>query len=165
LTDINDENLGEVGSLQASAYLLLGLALLILSAEALVAAAISIAEILGVSTSIIGLTIVALGTSLPELAASVTCALKGHYDLAIGNIFGSNILNFLAVLPFPGLFAPSSIEPALLYRDFTGVLLLTLLLAYFCYSGIKKGKMISRFNGAIFVSIYAGWFSIMMFQV
>lgn len=144
---------------------MLGLALLVLSAEALVVAAISIAESLHVSAAIIGLTLVALGTSLPELAASVTCVLKGHHDLAIGNIIGSNILNLLAVLPFPGLFAPGGIEPALLYRDFSVVLLLTLLLAYFCYSGIKKGKMIGRANGAVFVSIYIAWFSIMIFQV
>jgi len=163
--DLNDENIGEVNSLQAAAYMALGLALLVLGAEALVAAAISIAESLGVSTAIIGLTAVALGTSLPELAASVTCVLKGHHDLAIGNIVGSNILNLLAVLPFPGLFAAGSIEPALFYRDFTGVLILTLMLAYFCYAGVKKGKMISRFNGAAFMSLYLGWFSVMLYQI
>ena len=145
--------------------MILGLALLVLSAEALVAAATSIAESLGVSAAIIGLTVVALGTSLPELAASVTCVLKGHHDLAIGNIVGSNILNLLVVLPFPGLFAAGAVEPALLYRDFTGVLILTLMLAYFCYTGVKKGKMISRFNGAVFMSLYLGWFSVMLYQI
>jgi cation:H+ antiporter len=84
--------------------------------------------------------------------------------LAIGNIVGSNILNLLAVLPFPGLFAAGYIEPALFYRDFMGVLVLTLLLAYFCYRGIKKGKMISRLNGAVFMSIYLAWFGIMIYQ-
>lgn len=165
LPELNDETLSEVSSLQATAYLVLGLALLVLSAEALVAAATSIAESLGVSTAIIGLTVVALGTSLPELAASVTCVLKGHHDLAIGNIVGSNILNLLAVLPFPGLFAAGVIEPALFYRDYAGVLLLTLLLAYFCYAGIKKGKMISRLNGAVFMSLYLGWFGVMLYQI
>ena len=163
--DLNDENTGEVNSLQATAYMVLGLALLVLSAEALVTAATSIAESLGVSAAIIGLTVVALGTSLPELAASVTCVLKGHHDLAIGNIVGSNILNLLAVLPFPGLFAAGAIEPALLYRDFTGVLILTLMLAYFCYTGVKNGKIISRFNGAVLMSLYLGWFSVMLFQI
>jgi len=165
MPELADEDLSEISSLQASAYLVLGLALLVLSAEALVAAATSIAGSLGVSTAIIGLTVVALGTSLPELAASVTCALKGHHDLAIGNIVGSNILNLLAVLPFPGLFAPGVIEPALLYRDYIGVLTLTLLLAYFCYQGVKKGKMISRLNGAVFISIYLGWFGVMLYQI
>jgi len=165
MPELADEELSEISSLQAGAYLVLGLALLVLSAEALVAAATSIAGSLGVSTAIIGLTVVALGTSLPELAASVTCALKGHHDLAIGNIVGSNILNLLAVLPFPGLFAPGVIEPALLYRDYIGVLTLTLLLAYFCYQGVKKGKMISRLNGAVFISIYLGWFGVMLYQI
>lgn len=163
-TDIYDE-ISPVSNAQSTAYLALGLALLVLSAQALVAAASSIAESLGVSTAIIGLTIVALGTSLPELAASVTCVLKGHHDLAIGNIVGSNILNLLAVLPFPGLFSPGLIEPALLYRDYSVVLLLTTLLAYFCYAGIKKGKMISRFNGVIFLFIYCAWFTVMVVQV
>ncbi len=165
MPELADEELSEISSLQAGAYLVLGLALLVLSAEALVAAATSIAGSLGVSTAIIGLTVVALGTSLPELAASVTCVLKGHHDLAIGNIVGSNILNLLAVLPFPGLFAPGVIEPALLYRDYIGVLFLTLLLAYFCYQGVKKGKMISRLNGAVFISIYLGWFGVMLYQL
>ena len=164
-TNPNDENTGKVDSLRAASYMILGLALLVISAEALVAAATSIAESLGVSAAIIGLTVVALGTSLPELAASVTCALKGHHDLAIGNIVGSNILNLLAVLPFPGLFAAGAIEPALLYRDFAGVLILTLMLAYFCYTGVKRGKMISRFNGAVFMSLYLGWFSVMLYQI
>ena len=144
LPEISDTELGTINNAQAALYLALGLALLVLSAEALVAAATSIAEDLDVSTAIIGLTVVALGTSLPELAASVTCVLKGHHDLAIGNIVGSNILNLLAVLPFPGLLSPGPIEAQLLFRDYVSVLLLTLLLAYFCYIGIKKGVMIGR---------------------
>lgn len=163
--ELEESELAEINSLQAMAYLVLGLALLVLSAEALVQAATSIAEQLGVSTAIIGLTIVALGTSLPELAASVTCVLKGHHDLAIGNIVGSNILNLLAVLPFPGLLSAGAIDSSLLYRDYIGVLILTLLLSYFCYRGIKKNKMIGRINGLAFLSIYAGWFTLMLIQV
>jgi len=165
LPEVSDAELAIINNLQAVLYLALGLALLILSAEALVAAATSIAEGLEISTAIIGLTIVAFGTSLPELAASVTCVLKGHHDLAIGNIVGSNILNLLAVLPFPGLFSPGPIESQLLFRDYVTVLLLTLLLAYFCYIGVKKGVMIGRMNGIIFLSIYCGWFTVMLVQV
>ncbi len=165
VSEIDEESLDHVSNLQAAAYLILGLALLILSAEALVEAATSIAESIGVSTAIIGLTVVALGTSLPELAASVTCVLKGHHDLAIGNIVGSNILNLLAVLPFPGLFSPGVIEENLLYRDFTFVLILTVMLAYFCYTGIKNKKMIGRFSGAMFLSMYCGWFTVMLVQL
>ena len=164
-TELDDKSLSEANSLQAVAYMVLGLVVLVSSAEALVAAASYIAESLDVSAAIIGLTVVALGTSLPELAASVTCVLKGHHDLAIGNIVGSNILNLLAVLPFPGLFAAGAIEPALLYRDFASVLILTLMLAYFCYTAVKKEEMISRFNGAVFMSLYIGWFSVLVYQL
>lgn len=163
--EIEESKLPEINSIQAILYLMLGLALLILSAQVLVEAASSIAEQLGVSTAIIGLTVVALGTSLPELAASVTCVLKGHHDIAIGNIVGSNILNLLAVLPFPGLLSAGPIDPSLLYRDYFGVLILTLLLAFFCHRAIKKNKMIGRINGIIFLSIYGGWFTLMLIQV
>ena len=147
---------------QAVAYMVLGLILLIVSAEALVASASAIAEGLGVSEAIIGLTIVALGTSLPELAASITCVLKGHYDLAIGNIVGSNIINLLAVLPFPGLLSPGLIQAPLLFRDFAAVTLLTLLLAAFCYYAVTRGKKLGRLSGVIFLSIYCGLFTVML---
>ena len=155
----------ELPNWRAAAYLSLGLALLILSAEALVQAASSIALRLEVSTAVIGLTVIALGTSLPELAASITCVLKGHHDLAIGNIVGSNILNLLVVLPFPGLLSPGSIEKELFYRDFISVLILTLLLAYFCYRSVKGDTRISRLSGAMFLLIYCGWFTVMILQV
>ncbi len=163
--EIEETDLEQINSFQAVVYLFLGLALLILSAEALVQAASSIAVSLGVSTAIIGLTVVALGTSLPELGLSVTCVLKGHHDLAIGNIVGSNIFNLLAVLPFPGLLAAGPIEDGLLQRDYAVVLLLTLLLAYFCYRGIKKHKMIGRVSGGIFLLIYGSWFMLMLSQL
>lgn len=149
-------------SLKAVAYLTIGLLILVISAEALVQAASNIAEALGVSASIIGLTIVALGTSLPELAASVTCVLKNQDELAIGNIVGSNILNLLAVLPFPGIFAPGLIEANLFYRDFSIVTFLTILLCFFCYRSIKKEIHIGRANGIIFLLIYCGWFTVML---
>ena len=155
----------ELPNWQAAAYLTLGLALLILSAEALVYAASSVALALGVSTAVVGLTVIALGTSLPELAASITCVLKRHDDLAIGNIVGSNILNLLVVLPFPGLLSSGSIEKELFYRDFTSVLILTLLLSYFCYRSVKGNHRIGRFSGALFLLIYCGWFTVMVLQV
>ena len=156
---------GDLSRWQAVAYLTLGLSLLVLGAEALVQAAISIAEQLNVSTAVIGLTVIALGTSLPELAASVTSVLKGHHDLAIGNIVGSNILNLLVVLPFPGLLSPGSIEKELFSRDFVSVLILTFLLSYLCYRSVKSNRQISRLSGAIFLLIYCGWFTVMVLQV
>lgn len=162
LIEIDAENIAAMGNLRASAYLVLGLALLILSAEALVQAATSIATVLGVSPTIIGLTVIALGTSLPELAATATCAMRGHHELAIGNIVGSNIINVLAVLPFPGLFAPYTIEKELLWRDYATMMILTLLLALFCYRAIKHKKMIGRTYGVIFIVIYCAWFGLML---
>lgn len=164
VASVTEDEIAKINNLQAIAYLALGLALLILSAEALVQAATSIAESLEVSTAIIGLTVVALGTSLPELALSVTCVLKGHDDLAIGNIVGSNILNLLVVLPFPGLLSAGLIESELFYRDYLGVLVLTILLAIFCYVGIKRDTRIGRFNGLVFLLIYCGWFTVMLMQ-
>ena len=163
--EFKQSDFSDLNRLRAVAYLLLGLVLLITSAEFLVRAASSIAESLSVSTAVIGLTIVALGTSLPELATTVTCALNRQHDLAIGTIFGSNILNLLTVLPFPGLFSPGPIEPLLLSRDYLVVLVLTLLLSYYCYRGIKRKKMIGRVCGLIFLSIYCGWFTVMLIQL
>ena len=165
LPELDEENLIHLSNPRAIIYMILGLALLVLSADAMVEAASSIAELLLVSPAIIGLTVVALGTSLPEVAASVTCALKGHHELAIGNIVGSNILNLLAVLPFPGLFAPTAIEPSLFYRDFMTVMIMTLVLAFFCYRSIKKNLMIGRIYGMVFLLMYCGWFTLMVLQM
>lgn len=165
IDELDEDEISSVNSLQALAYLALGLALLVLSAEALVQAASAIAATLGVSTAIIGLTVVALGTSLPELAASVTCVLRNHHELAIGNIVGSNILNLLVVLPFPGLLSAGPVEAQLVIRDYPFVLGLTLLLSLFCYLGVKRNKMISRGNGVAFLLVYCTWFAVMFSQI
>ncbi|MDX1491195.1 MAG: calcium/sodium antiporter [Pseudohongiellaceae bacterium] len=158
--DINSEfHLPEMSKGKAVFFLLLGLVFLIGSAEALVRSASSIATELGVSSAIIGLTIVALGTSLPELAACITSALRGHDDLALGNIVGSNIMNFLVVLPFPGLLSPGTIENALFTHDFSTFFGLTALLGIICYWAIKTKKKIGRLSGASFLLIYGIWFS------
>jgi cation:H+ antiporter len=165
LPEIDEENLLHLSNTRAAIYLGLGLALLVVSADAIVQACSTIANELGVSSAIIGLTVVALGTSLPEVAASAACALKGHHELAIGNIVGSNILNLLAVLPFPGLFAPVAVDPALLHRDYLAMLLLTLLLAVFCFRAIKNNTMIGRAYGVVLIACYCLWFSIMVIQM
>jgi cation:H+ antiporter len=165
LPELEDDNLMHLTNARASIYLVLGLALLVLSADAIVTACSSLAQTLGVSSAIVGLTVVALGTSLPEVAASAACALKGHHDLAIGNIVGSNILNLLAVLPFPGLFAPVELEPMLLQRDFVAMLLMTILLAWLCFRSTRSDMMIGRGYGVILISCYLTWFGIMAFQM
>ena len=107
----------------------LGLAVLIGSSKLLVWGAIGIASALGVSDLVIGLTIVAIGTSLPELAASITSVKKGHHDIAIGNVLGSNIFNLATVLPLPALLAPGMIESTIMSRDYWWMLGLSIVFA------------------------------------
>ena len=160
-----DHDLSSISILRATGYLAIGLLILIVSAEALVQGASNIAGLLGVSTGIIGLTIVALGTSLPELAASVVSVIKNQDELAIGNIVGSNIFNLLTVLPFPGFFAPGPFAANLFYRDFSVVTLLTIVLCVFCYLSLNKKGTIGRTSGIIFLSIYFSWFTVMLMDV
>ncbi|MGB1091078.1 MAG: calcium/sodium antiporter [Oceanobacter sp.] len=119
-------------------WLVIGLIALMASSKALVWGATDIARGFGVSELIIGLTIVAIGTSLPELAASVASALKGHHEIAIGNVIGSNLFNLLAVMPVPGLIATLDIEPTAIHRDVPVMLALTLLL--FILFLVNKGS-------------------------
>ncbi len=153
-----------VSNLKAVFYSLVGLGLLVVSSQAMVVAASSIAAALGVGTGVIGLTVVALGTSLPELALSITCAVKDEDELAIGNILGSNIMNLLVVLPFPGLLMPGglALESRFVYLDYPATLLICLVLSLFCYTSIKRGTSIGRFGGLCLLLIYCGWFSLML---
>ena len=141
---------------QGVTWLLGGLVLLVLSAELLVWAASNIAVRLGVSDMLIGLTIVAVGTSLPELAATVGAAVRGHTDIAIGNVVGSNILNTLAVLAVPGLIANTHMEAVALWRDCGTMLALTLLLALFAYA-VNSRPIITRFEGAVMLLAWIGY--------
>ena len=151
-----DEIHVDMSTRKAVAWFLFALALLLCSSKLLVWGATEIAVQMEIDEVIIGLTIVAIGTSLPELAASVASALKGHHDIAIGNIIGSNILNLLAVMPFPGLIAPSAISGDIFWRDGATVLGLTALLALFIYASGKNGKL-GRFHGISFLCIYGGY--------
>ncbi|TDO99888.1 calcium/sodium antiporter [Marinomonas balearica] len=107
---------------------ILGLIVLVLSSKVLVWGAVGIATSLGISELVIGLTIVAIGTSLPELAASITSVKKGHHDIAIGNVLGSNLFNLATVLPMPAILAPGVLNIEVLNRDYWWVLALTLTL-------------------------------------
>ena len=134
-------------------WLVFGLLLLLLSAQLVTQEATKIAQLLGIDELIIGLTIVAIGTSLPELAASVSAAVKGHADIAIGNIVGSNILNVLAVLSVPALMHPIGIDSVVLWRDYGAMTTLTLALVIFA---LCRGS-ISRLEGALMLTIWLGY--------
>jgi cation:H+ antiporter len=150
------DELPEMTNKQSIFWLAIGLIVLLASAQVLVYAATNIASTLGVTDMIIGLTIVAVGTSLPELAATVGSALKGQPDIAIGNVVGSNILNILAVLAVPGLINATDMDYAALWRDSGLMLALTLMLALFAY-GINSRAVITRFEGAVMLMAWMGY--------
>lgn len=144
-------------SLRAAAFwVVLGLLLLIISSRLLVWGAVSIAQAFGVSDLIIGLTVVAIGTSLPELASSLVAVRKNEHDLALGNIIGSNLFNTLIVVGIAGAIHPLAIEPELLYRDMLtmGALTLFLLLACISFGGVAR---IGRIKGAILLTSYIAY--------
>tara|TARA_R110001583_G_scaffold195321_1_gene371684 strand:- start:7138 stop:8109 length:972 start_codon:yes stop_codon:yes gene_type:complete len=128
-------------------WLVLGLVLLIVSSRVLVWGAVNIAHAFGVSDLIIGLTIVALGTSLPELAASVIAVRKGEHDIAIGNVVGSNMFNLLAVVGIAGVISPmSSLPEQVLSRDWLVMMGMTVALLIIAY-GFRRAGRINRFEG------------------
>lgn len=133
-----------------------GLVLLPLSANFLVDAAVYMAKYFGVSDLVIGLTIIALGTSLPELAASIAGVMKGEDDLALGNIIGSNIFNLLAVLGMPGLIAPGLLDSDAVNRDMYVMFALSLMLVAASFS-FRGKRQISRIEGVIFVLCFIGY--------
>ncbi len=150
------EELPEMPMKPALIYLSTGLIVLLASSNVLVWAATEIARALNVDDIIIGLTIVAVGTSLPELAATVGSALKGHTDIAVGNVVGSNILNILAVLAVPALVSPTDISAAVFWRDCGMMVALTLLLGLFAY-GINSRAIITRFEGSVLILSWIGY--------
>lgn len=129
-------------------WLILGLILLIISSRVLVWGAVNIAHALGVSDLIIGLTIVALGTSLPELAASIIAVRKGEHDIAIGNVVGSNMFNILAVIGIAGVISPTTnLSSDILSRDWLVMMGMTVALLIMAY-GFRRTGRINRLEGA-----------------
>ena len=157
------EAMGKLTTKQSLFWMAVGLIALIISAKLLVWGAVDVARFFGISELVIGLTIVAIGTSLPELAASVTSALKGHHDIAIGNVVGSNIFNLLAVMPIPGLIAYTQVQEMALYRDYGTMLLLTLLLIAFIYA-FRRSKRIGRAAGGILLLAYMSYLGLLLVQ-
>lgn len=142
-------------------WIVAGLVFLILSSRALVWGAVEIARDLGVSDLIIGLTIVAVGTSLPELASSIAAAKKGEDDIAFGNIIGSNLFNTLMVVGLAGAISPLEVESAAISRDLPVMAALTLSLFVFGYAFKKEGRRaqgrINRIEGGILLAVYAAY--------
>jgi cation:H+ antiporter len=157
------EELNTMSRGKAIFWLVVGLIALMFSAQILVWGAVEVARNFGISELIIGLTIIAIGTSLPELAASVASALKGHHDIAIGNVVGSNIFNLLAVMPIPGLIATTEVTPEVLYRDYGTMLLITLFLIGFVYMFRANGRVGRRAGGLLLLG-YFSYLGLLMYQ-
>lgn len=138
-------------------WLMAGLVLLVASSRILVWGAVEIAHIFGVSDMIIGLTIVAIGTSLPELASSIIAARKGEHDIALGNVLGSNLFNTLAVVGIAGTIHPFAVAPETLFRDMgvMGALTVSLFIIGYGFRG-RQGR-INRFEGAVLLAVYTGY--------
>ena len=145
-------------------WLVLGLVLLVVSSRALVWGAVEIARTLGVSDLLIGLTIVAIGTSLPELASSIAAARKGENDLALGNIIGSNLFNTLAVVGLAAIVSPmDAIEKAVAYRDMPLMIALTVALIVLGFRRKGDGRL-NRIAGAILLAVYVGYLALLIVQ-
>lgn len=154
--DAQDAQESSMSLPKAIMWLVLGLVLLIVSSRMLVWGAVEIAHALGISDLIIGLTIVAVGTSLPELASSIIAAIKNEHDIALGNIIGSNLFNTLAVVGIAGSIAPMEVSFEVLTRDVTVMCALTVALLIFALG--KKGKArINRFEGALLLLSYIAY--------
>ena len=138
-------------------WLVVGLVLLIASSRILVWGAVTIAQSLGISDLIIGLTIVAIGTSLPELASALAAVKKNEHDLILGNILGSGIFNILAVVGLAAVIEPLSVAPEVLYRDWTLMFGLTLALLVMGFGLTGWRKLISRVDGALLLLVYVGY--------
>jgi len=134
--------------------LIVSLVVLISSAKLVVYGGVEIAKFFEVSDLIIGLTVVALGTSLPELAVSISSVLKKQFDMVVGNVIGSNLFNTIAVLAIPGLIHPSNVPEDVLSRDYPIMLMLTVLLFLVSYKFSKK-HIINRFEGVVLISVFS----------
>ena len=153
---------------QAGGWLLVGLVLLLVSSRMMVWGAVDIAQAMGISDLVIGLSIVAIGTSLPELGASFACMKKKEFDIAIGNVMGSNLFNSLGVLGIAGIIEPTAVDSMVLTRDMPiqlGLMLFLFAIAGQWRIGRFSGKgRISRRSGVFLLAVFIGYQFTLFFQ-
>ncbi|MGM0825901.1 MAG: calcium/sodium antiporter [Pseudomonadota bacterium] len=138
-------------------WTLVGLVLLIASSRLLVWGAVEIAVRFGVSDLIIGLTVVAIGTSLPELASSITALRRNEHDMVLGNVVGSNLFNSLAVVGLAGVIAPIETGQEVLQRDWSVMLVMTVLMMLFAFSWRGRPRRINRFEGGGLLALFMAY--------
>ncbi len=153
----------DVGTRAAIMWMVVGLGTLLVGADWLVDGSIGVAETLGVSEVVIGITVVAIGTSLPELAVTIVSALKGEYGLAIGNIVGSNLFNLLAVLGAAAAIHPAAVHPSVLSLHIFVMVAFTLVLFAMTYDYDNKAEL-SRLEGIALVVAYIAYDSYVVTQ-
>lgn len=165
LQEFDAEIRSDLSMLQASVWLAVGLIVMLVGSKILVFGAHAVAQELNVSDMIIGLTMVAVGTSLPELAVSIVSAIRGEYDLAIGNIIGSNIFNLLAVIGLAGVIHSTSVVSEVLLLHFPVMNGFTLALFAMTYS-FTGGERINRVEGVALLTAFSGyhWFLYLQHQ-
>lgn len=162
--ELSEELSGPQMSLGKSVFwLLFGFVLLAASSRALIWGAVDIAQAFGVSDLVIGLTIVAIGTSLPELASTLAAARKGEHEMAFGNVLGSNLFNTLAVAGAAGMVAPLQVESVFLVRDLPLNIGLTAILFVLGY-GWKKQGSINRLEGFGLTAVFVGYMAYLVYQ-
>lgn len=164
-SELEQEIPHDMSTAKALGWTLIGLLILVGSSKLLVWGAVNIATMLGISELIIGLTIVALGTSLPELAAAIAGARKGEPDLVLGNVVGSNLFNSLAVIGLPALMTDFSISPTAVSRDLSVVLVLTAMLYLLSHFPRNSCCVLTRFKGFILLMGFVLYQSFLYYQV
>ncbi len=156
------ETISVTRSMKVNSFnIIIGLAILPLSAHFLVKSAVDIGQWLGISELVLGLTVIAIGTSLPNIAAALIAALKGQDDIAVGTILGSNMFNLLVVMAFPGIINPSAISHAILWRDIPVMFIITLVLLFINYHYKKR---IERWHGGLLLLIYSCYMISLVFN-
>ncbi len=157
LEEIIDELPEQMANWKAVLWVIVGLFLLQISSKLLVTGATEIATWLEVSPFLIGVTVVAVGTSLPELAASITSVLKGEHELAIGNVIGSNIFNLLAVLGIPAFITQVDVVREILMIDYAFMFGLTIAVCFMAWGYNNKPGEITRFEGIVLLAFFIGY--------
>jgi len=151
--------LDEVSSTRAIFSLIIGLVVLILSSRAIVWGAVELATLWGISELLIGLTIVAIGTSLPELVASIVAARRGEHEMALGNIIGSNLFNTLGVVGLAAIIHPLAVDPVILSRDVLAMTIITMLLFILAVVAYKRSGYLGKGSGVVLMTGFIGYTS------
>ena len=156
LEEISHHPERQMSQLKATLWVVVGLALLLFGSHTLVWGAVRVATLIGISEVVIGLTIIAVGTSLPELAASVVSAAKGAPEIALGNVIGSNMFNALGVLAAPALIHPAGFEREVLYRDIPVMFIFTIAMLLMAWAYKRAGR-INRIEGLLLLLAFCGY--------